>query len=75
MTKEEMEMYDFVVENGIATANELNLAFNLVDGNWKETINSVLYIRTGYRTFEQLLRELYGEDEEEPEIVAIYILA
>lgn len=33
MTKKEIEMYDFIVEIGIATPEELNLARNLVSGS------------------------------------------
>lgn len=54
MTKEEMHLYDYMVETGLATAKELNLARNLVDGSWLEVLNSVLYVRTGYRSLEQL---------------------
>lgn len=57
MTKEEMQMYDFIVENEIATANELNLAKNLLDGSWLKILKAVLYVRTGYRTIEQMVSE------------------
>jgi len=60
MTTEEMVMYDQLVDMGIATANELNLARNLVSGSWEDVLTSVLYIRTGYRSIEQMF-----EDEEE----------
>jgi hypothetical protein len=61
MTKEEMFKYDQIVELGIATAEELNLARNLVDGKWNEVLDRVCYIRTGYRTFEQYIEQ--EEDE------------
>ena len=60
MTTEEMVMYDQLVDMGIATAEELNLARNLVSGSWEDVLTSVLYIRTGYRSIEQMF-----EDEEE----------
>lgn len=60
MTTEEMVMYDQLVDMGIATADELNLARNLVSGSWEDVLTSVLYIRTGYRSIEQMF-----EDEEE----------
>lgn len=53
MTTEEMITYDQIVEFGIATAEELNLARNLVSGSWTEVFNKVVYIRTGYHTFDQ----------------------
>lgn len=57
MTTNECNQYDQMVELGIATAEELNLARNLVEGSWEEVLNAVLYIRTGYRDFDQLLEE------------------
>lgn len=60
MTTAEMILYDMMVECGIATPEELNLARCLVSGTWEEVLNQVLYIRTGYRTWEQLI-----ESEEE----------
>lgn len=60
MTTEEMVMYDQLVDMGIATADELNLARNLVSGSWEDVLTNVLYIRTGYRSIEQMF-----EDEEE----------
>lgn len=62
MTTEEMNYYDFMVDSAIATADELNLARNLVSGSWLDVLNAVLYIRTGYRNFEQYFE---GENEEE----------
>lgn len=57
MTIEEMVMYDQLVDMGIATADELNLAKNLVSGSWKDVLTDVLYIRTGYRSIEQMFEE------------------
>ena len=55
MTTAEMIKYDQMVEYGIATVDELNLARNLMSGNWNEVLDAVCYVRTGYRTFEQYL--------------------
>ena len=60
MTREEMFMYDQMVEIGIATAEELNLARNLMAGTWTDVLTAVLYIRTGYKDLDQLMAE---EDE------------
>lgn len=65
MTKEEMFMYDTIVELDIATVPELNLTMNLVCGSWKNVLNSVVYVRTGYRTLDQFLYEELEEEEEE----------
>ena len=63
MTTNEMIKYDMMVEYGIATADELNLARNLMDGEWNEVLDRVVYIRTGYRTFEQYIEAEMEEDE------------
>ena len=55
MTDKEMRDYDFIVECGIATADELNLAFNLIGNTWTDVFNKVIYIRTGYNSLEQYI--------------------
>ena len=61
MTEKEVYLYDMLVELNIATEEELNLAFNITDMCWLDTLNRVLYARTGYRSLEQYLEE---EEEE-----------
>ena len=57
MMDRETEMYwDTMVELGIATKEELGLAVALC-GTTKETMQRVLYIRTGCRTLEQMTEE------------------
>lgn len=55
MTTNECIKYDQIVEYGIATPEELNLARNLVSGSWDEVLNSVYYVRTRYKTWEQYI--------------------
>lgn len=62
MTQEEMMKYDQMVEWGIATAEELNLARNLLSGSWNEVLDAVCYVRTEYKTWES-----YVENEMEEE--------
>lgn len=62
MTPEEMRIYDFIVEESIATAQELNLARCLVSGSWQYVLESVLYIRTGYHSIEQYIDEEFPEE-------------
>lgn len=46
------ELWDAIVNNGIATEAELNLISNI--NGWRiETLKDVLYVRTGYRDWEQ----------------------
>lgn len=63
MTQDEMFLYDFLVENGIATAEELNLARNLVNGDWIDVLQRVMFIRTQCRTLAEYFNELDEEDE------------
>lgn len=60
MNNKEMMAYDIMVETGLATAEELNLARNLVSGSWMEVINAVVYVRTAYTDFDSW----YFSDEE-----------
>lgn len=55
MTDREMHTYDQMVERGIATAEELNLVRRVMGGTWQEALDKVMYIRTGYETFENYL--------------------
>lgn len=63
MTQEEMMKYDQMVEWNVATPEELNLARNLMDGNWNDVLDAVCYVRTGYRTFEAFVKEEMGEED------------
>ena len=63
MTQDEMMKYDQMIEWNVATAEELNLARNLVDGSWNEVLDAVCYVRTGYRTFEAFVKEEMGEED------------
>lgn len=62
MTKDEMMTYDYLVENEIATAEEINLVRNILDGTWLEVLNAIVYARTGYKTLYQMI-EAEQEDE------------
>ena len=62
MTQKEIMIYNQMVENSIATAEEINLVRNLVAGSWEEILNQICFVRTGYRTLDQ-----YFEAEVEEE--------
>ena len=47
------KLYDQLVELGIATETELNLVTSINGWN-EEALNDVIYVRTGYRSLEQL---------------------
>ena len=50
------EIWDRLVDEGIATDEELGLITDII-GYKEETLYSVLYSRTGYRNFEQMDEE------------------
>ena len=56
MSEKMNRMWDEMVELGIATDEELGLAVALC-GVTEQTLTSVLYIRTGYRSLEQMNEE------------------
>lgn len=51
---------DYLIENNIATEEEIDLV-SYINGYTVETLNDILYVRTGYRSIDQI------EDEEEVE--------
>jgi hypothetical protein len=66
MTQDNMIMYDQLVEQGIATPEEINLVFNVHGGDWTSVLNAILYVRTGYRSLQQMID---AESEEEEDYV------
>lgn len=59
------ELWDAIIENGIANEGELELV-TYINGYNEDTLNDVIYVRTGYRSIEQYLGE-DDEDEDEGE--------
>jgi|TARA_R110000764_G_C10725978_1_gene348750 hypothetical protein len=47
------EIWEYIIENSIATEEELILITS-INGMNEESLNSVLYCRTGYRSVEQI---------------------
>jgi hypothetical protein len=62
MNEKMTKTWDIMVEMNIATDEELGLAVALC-GRTEETLNQVLYIRTGYRTLEQMIEEEFEDWE------------
>ena len=50
------KVWNYLIENSIATEEELQLITN-INGYNLDTLNDVIYARTGYRNYEQLLEE------------------
>ena len=47
------EIYDYLIDYGIATEKEISLVCS-INGTNEDSLNSILYSRTGYRSLEQL---------------------
>lgn len=45
-------VWDYIIDNGIATEDELQLVTD-INGYSVDTLNDVLYARTGYHSIEQ----------------------
>lgn len=59
MDMDKNDMWEYLLEHGIATEAELQLATDILP--WEETtMLAVLYARTGYRNFDQA-KEEFGE--------------
>lgn len=56
------KIWDYLIENGVATEEELKL-ITCINGYSVESLNSVIYARTGFHDIEQLK----GDEEEETE--------
>ena len=63
MTTNMETIWDVIVSYDIATNEELSLACDLC-GTSEETLNKVLYARTGYRDIEQMIEATDEEDGE-----------
>ena len=55
-------LYDILIEYEIATEKELELVCS-ISGNNINTLLSVLYVRSGLRSIEQLLSEIADEND------------
>ena len=70
------EIFDYLVEYGICTDEELRLVTDINGWN-EETANDIIYARSGYHDIEQYLeyedyenyKEYFGDNEEEEEEV------
>ena len=56
MDKTINEVWDLLIEYGVATENEIHLV-TIINGYNIDTLMDILYARTGLRSIEQLLNE------------------
>lgn len=57
MDKEVNKVWDLLIEYGVATQEELELV-TCINGYNIDTMNDVIYARTGYRNIEQIQNEI-----------------
>jgi len=57
MIQNTIDTWDFLIESEIATEEELKLVTS-INGMNEESLNDVIYVRTGTRDIEQLKEEL-----------------
>jgi len=61
MFNREQEIWDYIIDNGIASEEALILITN-INGYSVDTLNDVLYATTGYRSIEQIDDEEVDDD-------------
>jgi len=61
MDKNYIEVWELMVEYGIATDEEIGLVVAL-NGRNVHTLNSIISVRTGYNDIDQYLEEEYEEE-------------
>ena len=52
MNKEEEKIYDYLIDNTIATEDQVNLVC-CINGTNKESLNDILFVKSGYRNINQ----------------------
>lgn len=53
MDEQTEQLYDYLIETGVATEEEVALVTS-INGTNIDTLESILYSRTGYRSLEQI---------------------
>lgn len=56
MTNEERDLYDDIINYGIATEQEMALVL-MINGTSIDQLNNIIYAKTGYRNIEQFIKE------------------
>lgn len=56
MDKDTELLYNYLIETGTCTEDELELLMS-IDGTSLDTLENALYSRTGYRSLEQITEE------------------
>ena len=61
------ELWTLIVEYGIATNSEIDLVTD-INGNSIETLNNIIYARTGYGDIESYRESEFNDDDEPADI-------
>lgn len=64
--------YDYIIDMGLTTKEAMDLVCD-INGSSLDTINDIIYVKSGYNTLQQYLecedydtfKEYYNEEEEE----------
>ena len=59
------ELWTLIVKYEIATDSEIDLVTD-INGNSIETLNNIIYARTGYRDIESYEESEFDDDDDEP---------
>lgn len=59
MNKDTEELYDFLIDNGIVSEETLAVVTS-INGTSLDTLESILYVKTGYRSLNQI-REMEND--------------
>ena len=59
------ELWTLIVKYGIAIDSEIDLVTD-INGNSIETLNDIIYARTGYRDIESYEESEFDDDDDEP---------
>ena len=54
MNTEIKKIYDYLIENEIATEEEINLVC-CINGTNEESLNDILFVKSGYRNIKQIM--------------------
>ena len=63
MNKELLKLEEYLIDSMIATPEEVDL-ITMINGYSLESLEDILYARTGYRSLDQILGEEEDEDNE-----------
>lgn len=56
-------LYEFIVDNDIATSSEVELVTD-INGYTEDTMNDIIYVRTGNHNYEQCIQEGFFSSKE-----------